>query len=83
MCSTGMFRYTLNNTCISCNPGCKSCTGPSLAECQSCKDVIDPIDSSIITMYYLVNGNSICSINCPTGQFKKDGSPNVCQMCSS
>lgn len=81
-CSISMYEEFSNNTCQSCDPGCMVCTGPTLNECQACRDAVDPANSSHITSYYLIIGNTICSQNCPTGQFIKAGIPNACQPCS-
>jgi proprotein convertase subtilisin/kexin type 5 len=77
-----MYQEIANNTCQPCNPGCLICTGPSLTECQACRDATDPLNASHIISYYLIIGNSICNTTCPTGQFIRAGFPNACQPCS-
>lgn len=81
-CATATYSNSSDNTCYACQPGCLACTGPSLNECQACRDVVDSVNSSIVTHYYLNIGNTICSLLCPLGQFVRDGYPNVCQPCA-
>lgn len=77
-----MYQNSTNNTCIPCNAGCYVCTGPSLIECQACRNAPDPLNASNTIAYYLTIGNSICNTTCPTGQFIKAGYPNLCQACN-
>ena len=82
-CSTGSYQRLTDSTCQACNPGCSVCTGPSLFECPSCQDTVDPANTSNTLSYYLNIGNTICSLECPVGQYRRIGFPNVCQMCAS
>ena len=42
----------------------------------------DPANASNTLIYYLNLGSTVCSLECPVGQYRRDGYPNVCQMCS-
>jgi len=64
-----------------CNPGCYICTGPTLNDCQACRDVTDSV-TFVVTPYYLTIGNSICGTTCPVGQYIRAGYPNLCQACA-
>lgn len=82
-CSKSMYQNGTNHTCLACNIGCAVCTGPSLTECQECRNATDPANISNTLYFYLYQGNSICDTACPLGQFILSGFPNRCQNCSS
>ena len=81
-CATATYPNSTDNTCYACHAGCQTCTGPALNECQACRDTADPSNASNTLSYYLNIGNSICSLECPIGQYKRAGYPNVCQPCA-
>jgi proprotein convertase subtilisin/kexin type 5 len=81
-CVTGTYPNASDNACYSCNIGCQVCSGPSLYECQACRDAVDPSNASNTLSYYLNIGNTICSLACPVGQYIRVGYPNACQACA-
>lgn len=81
-CSISMYQNISNNTCMPCNLGCLTCSGPSLYECYSCRNATDPSNSSNLLIYYLTVGKTICDLICPKGQYINLGFPNYCQNCS-
>ena len=79
-CATSTYPNSTDNKCYDCNAGCQTCTGPSLYQCQTCRDATLTNGSTV--SYYLNIGNTICSLNCPVGQYIRSGYPNACQACA-
>jgi proprotein convertase subtilisin/kexin type 5 len=49
--------------------------------CLSCNNITNSTDNSTL-VYYLYIGNSVCSLECPLGQYIRTGYPNACQQCA-
>ena len=61
-CALGTYSRQSDNTCQLCNIACLQCIGPTVLQCQACKNTTDPNNSSNTLIYYLNIGNSICSL---------------------
>lgn len=64
------FNLTSNRTCESCNPACKTCTGPSTKECYSCN-----------SGYFNLNTSCVESSVCLAAGLYAEVSNNTCNKC--
>lgn len=59
--------------------GCATCTGNTLNDCQSCNNLTNITGNFT---YYKVINQSVCSFNCPQGQFISPSILYQCQACA-
>jgi hypothetical protein len=62
-CPTGYWGYRQNNSCEACQPECPSCFDNFTDSCYSCRTYNG-------TAYFLEYGTTVCSTECPYGQYE-------------
>ena len=78
ICPNGTFSDEYNN-CIPCDDQCvpeSSCTGPTAADCNACRNV--KIETNILDINLMITGD-ICIANCPEAFYESD---SYCLSCS-
>ena len=81
-CPGNYYGNTTLRQCIQCTSGCQTCYAAGLSSCTKCNTVSN-------VQYYLQIGQTVCSPNCPTGQYKYNISyecaycPQICSTCTS
>ncbi|KAL4508482.1 hypothetical protein ABPG72_003786 [Tetrahymena utriculariae] len=89
-CSSTEYKDTPSNSCITCNPACQQCTGPSTNQCITC----NPTDYQLNTRCYQqcpkpywgrqVDGVLTCLSNCYPGEYGDIYDPlRTCKQCNS
>ena len=70
--------YTVNQSCLSCKQGCKSCTNS--LDCSECQDKFELINTNCFCKDNKFFFNSECVSLCPTG-FYADTLSRECKVC--
>jgi hypothetical protein len=61
-CPSGQYGH--NNLCLTCVPGCLTCFGSTINDCNNCTTANI---SGVITPFYLNYGTNFCDTVCPYG----------------
>ena len=75
-CPDGEYEDTGTNHCLACDPGCATCFGNALTQCDTCSGASG-------TNYYKIVGATECAQTCPNGQFISGTLTLQCEVCSS